>query len=69
MPRVTRKELDAKLGVLNMIMKYDSKFNINAEGYRVTTADESRDLSPRLKPRDMALWLDGALFALTEMRS
>ena len=47
--------------IISRINKYHDEFlqlDHNAQGYRLMTHQGSRDLSPRLKPTMMRLWLE-----------
>lgn len=67
MPNMTnRKECETLVSLL-AARGHDVRLDSNSFGMRVETKDESRDISPRLSPAEMAVWLNGFICAIEEI--
>lgn len=46
---------------------HDVRLDQNGCGLRVTSLNESRDISPRLSPKEMCIWLHGYVNGIEEL--
>lgn len=62
-----RKHAEFRLAHINKRMGTEFRMDVMQTGLRVVTANESRDVSPRLSPKEMVMWLDAFGVALDEL--
>ena len=62
----TRKQLEAMVVRINELLNTSYELDKQLGGYRLTANQGSRDVSPRLVPRLMSLWLSGMLTGTQE---